>query len=56
MWEIGRKLGVSSIVEGSVRRDREQVRVTAQLVVSLMASIFGPKPTIATGKRVRAPG
>jgi TolB-like protein/tetratricopeptide (TPR) repeat protein len=30
--EIGRKLGVSHIVEGSVRRDREQVRVTAQLV------------------------
>ena len=30
--EIGRKLGVSNIVEGSVRRDREQVRVTAQLV------------------------
>jgi TolB-like protein len=30
--EIGRKLGVSNIVEGSVRRDRDQVRVTAQLV------------------------
>jgi tetratricopeptide (TPR) repeat protein len=30
--EIGRKLGVSHIVEGSVRRDSEQVRVTAQLV------------------------
>lgn len=30
--EIGRKLGVSHIVEGSVRRDGEQVRVTAQLV------------------------
>jgi adenylate cyclase len=30
--EIGRKLGVSQIVEGSVRRDRDQVRVTAQLV------------------------
>jgi adenylate cyclase len=30
--EIGRKLGVSHIVEGSVRRDRERVRVTAQLV------------------------
>jgi tetratricopeptide (TPR) repeat protein len=30
--EIGRKLGVGYIGEGSVRRDREQVRVTAQLV------------------------
>lgn len=30
--EIGHRLGVSHIVEGSVRRDREQVRVTAQLV------------------------
>ena len=30
--EIGRKLGVSHIVEGSVRREGEQVRVTAQLV------------------------
>ena len=30
--EIGRKLGVSHIVEGSVRRDGQQVRITAQLV------------------------
>jgi TolB-like protein len=30
--EIGRKLGVSHIVEGSIRRDGEQVRVTAQLI------------------------
>jgi len=30
--EIGRKLGVSHIVEGSVRREGEQVRVTAQLI------------------------
>ena len=30
--EIGRKLGVSHIVEGSVRREGEHVRVTAQLV------------------------
>ena len=30
--EIGRKLGVTHIVEGSVRREGEQVRVTAQLV------------------------
>ncbi len=29
---IGRKLGVSHIVEGSVRREGEQVRVTAQLI------------------------
>src|SRR3954452_14629217 len=30
--EIGRKLGVTNIVEGSVRRDGEQVRITAQLL------------------------
>ena len=30
--EIGRKLGVSHIVEGSVRRDGPQIRVTAQLI------------------------
>ncbi len=30
--EIGRKLGVSHIVEGSVRRDGPEVRITAQLV------------------------
>jgi TolB-like protein len=30
--EIGRTLGVSHIVEGSVRRDGDQVRITAQLI------------------------
>ena len=30
--EIGRKLGVTHIVEGSVRRDGQEIRVTAQLV------------------------
>lgn len=30
--EIGRKLGVSHIVEGSIRRDGPQVRITAQLI------------------------
>lgn len=30
--EIGRKLGVANIVEGSVRRDGDEVRITAQLV------------------------
>ena len=30
--QIGRQLGVSHIVEGSVRRDGQQVRITAQLV------------------------
>jgi len=30
--EIGRTLGVTHIVEGSVRRDGQQVRVTAQLI------------------------
>src|SRR5207237_97091 len=30
--EIGRKLGVTNVVEGSVRRDGPEVRITAQLV------------------------
>ena len=30
--EIARRLGVAHVLEGSVRRDRDQVRVTAQLV------------------------
>jgi TolB-like protein len=30
--DIGRKLNVSHILEGSVRRDRDRVRVTAQLI------------------------
>ena len=30
--EIGRKIGVTNIVEGSVRRDGQDVRITAQLV------------------------
>jgi serine/threonine-protein kinase len=32
MKEIGRKLGVRSVLEGSVRRDGDQLRVTAQLI------------------------
>ncbi|HQU58559.1 MAG TPA: adenylate/guanylate cyclase domain-containing protein [Saprospiraceae bacterium] len=32
MPEIGRKLGVSTVLEGSIRRIGEQVRVTAQLI------------------------
>jgi TolB-like protein/DNA-binding winged helix-turn-helix (wHTH) protein/Tfp pilus assembly protein PilF len=30
--EIGRKLGVQYVIEGSVRRDAERVRITAQLI------------------------
>jgi TolB-like protein len=30
--EIGEKLGVGTVLEGSVRRDGEQVRITAQLI------------------------
>ena len=31
--EIGRELGVSHLIEGSVRRSRDRVRVTAQLIL-----------------------
>jgi TolB-like protein len=30
--EIGRKLGVETLVEGSVRKDGDQLRITAQLI------------------------
>lgn len=30
--EVGEKLGVQTVLEGSVRRDRDRVRITAQLV------------------------
>jgi TolB-like protein/Tfp pilus assembly protein PilF len=45
--EIGRKLGVSNIVEGSVRRDREQVRVTAQLVRVVFNQAIAADPKYA---------
>src|SRR6266550_5030716 len=48
--EIGRKLGVSNIVEGSVRRDREQVRVTAQLVRVADGFHIWSEPTIVNWK------
>ena len=48
--EIGHKLGVSHIVEGSVRREGAQVRVTAQLVALLTASTSGRRATIASSR------
>ena len=41
--DIGRDLGVAYIVEGSVRREAEKVRITAQLIrVTRRKSYLGP--------------
>ena len=55
--EIGRKLGVTNIVEGSVRRDGAEVRITAQLVrvVRWLSYLVGDVRS-ETGESVRAPG
>ena len=43
--QIGRELGVDYLLEGSVRRAGERVRVIAQLVDASKQTRFGPKPT-----------
>ena len=43
--EVGRQLGVASILEGSVRRDGERVRVTVRLVRTEDGSILWPGET-----------
>jgi adenylate cyclase len=45
--EIGRKLNVYHLLEGSIRRSGEMVRITAQLIKLRMVSMYGRKPGIA---------
>ncbi len=45
---IGEKLGVANLLEGSVRKDGEQLRITAQLIRPTMAHTSGRRPTTAT--------
>ena len=40
--EVGRRLGVRYVLEGSVRRAADRVRITAQLIETRKAPIFGP--------------
>ena len=40
--DIGRQLGVRYVLEGSVQRDQNRVRVNAQLIDASPARIFGP--------------
>jgi hypothetical protein len=47
--EIGRKLGVTNIVEGSVRRDGEDVLSRRSWCVAV--NTFGRRPTIVNWKR-----
>ncbi len=46
--QIGRELGVQYVLEGSVRREGEQVRVTANWCSSKTRVICGRGNTIAT--------
>jgi len=40
-------LGVAHLLEGSVRRENDKVRITAQLIDAGMMGIFGPSITTA---------
>jgi adenylate cyclase len=46
--EIGRELGVRYVLEGSLRKAGNRIRVTSQLVDAETASISGPSITIET--------
>jgi TolB-like protein len=43
--EIARELAVDAIIEGSVLREGDQVRITVQLIHGRRTSICGPKAT-----------
>ena len=48
MKQIGRELGVRYVLEGSVRREGDRMRVTAQLIEAITGAISGRNATIAT--------
>src|SRR6058998_435650 len=54
--EIGRKLGVTNVVEGSVRHDGEQVRITAVDSRRRWLSHLVGNVRSQTGERIRAAG
>ena len=45
---VGRELGVSSVLEGTIRRAGNRVRITAQLIDAATARTCGPSATTAT--------
>jgi adenylate cyclase len=40
--QVGRELGVRYVLEGSVRKAGQRVRITCQLIDALLARTFGP--------------
>jgi adenylate cyclase len=58
--EVGRKLGVKRVLEGSVRRAGNQVRINAQLIDAATGGTCGPSATTGTSRtssrsRTRSP-
>ena len=54
--EIGRELGVGTVLEGSVRRAGDQVRITAQLIdARSQAHLWAENYDRQTGRRLRCP-
>jgi adenylate cyclase len=48
--QVGRELGVCYVLEGSVRKVGQRVRITAQLIDALSGNIFGPTASTARWK------
>ena len=48
--QVGRELGVRYVLEGSVRKAAQRVRITAQLIEPLAARISGPTASMAHWK------
>ena len=46
--EIGRELGVRFVLEGSIRKAGNRVRITAQLIDAAAADTCGPTASIAS--------
>jgi TolB-like protein len=58
--QVGRELGVRYVLEGSLRKSGNRIRVTAQLVEAETGNHLGPNATIATSQtfsrcRTRSP-
>ena len=47
---IGEKLGVATLLEGTVRKQGNRVRIVAELINARMGSQFGRKPSTANSK------